>query len=118
MDLIARHTRDLTRKTSNETQHFVNHRISVLDPLVDLSPVGRHRPRHGKRRDLKPCRCAHSGRLALRNAGARRTAIRVRHHPAWVAPWIRHPHHPHERGWYWRPGGERPQRSLLLRLDD
>src|ERR1051326_2091084 len=91
MCLIAKHTRDLTRRTSNEAQRYVNRRVSALDPLVDVSPDGRHHPRDGKGRNLKPRCCTHPGRLAVRNAGARRTAIRVRHHPPRVAPWIGHP---------------------------
>ena len=37
----------LTRRISNETQRYVNHRVSALDPLHDVSPDGRHRPRDG-----------------------------------------------------------------------
>ena len=44
----------------------------------------------------KPHWGAHPGRLAVRNAGARRTAIGVRHHPPRVAPWVGRPRHPHD----------------------
>src|ERR1039457_4150766 len=59
-----------TRRISNETQRHVNRRVSALDPLPDVSPDGRHRPRDGKGRGLKPRCCTHPGRLAVRNARA------------------------------------------------
>src|SRR6267378_937909 len=65
--------------TENETQRYVNHHVSALDPLHDVSPDGRHHPRDGLGRGLKPVWGANPGRLAVRNAGARRTAIGVRH---------------------------------------
>src|SRR5215831_15093547 len=52
------------------------------------------------------------------NAGARRTAIGVRHHPPRVAPWIGRPGHPHDgEGCRRRRQHRQVQRSLLLRLD-
>ena len=42
---VARGTPNLTRRISNETQRYVNHRVSALDPLLFVSPGGRHRPR-------------------------------------------------------------------------
>src|SRR5215472_14163009 len=52
------------------------------------------------------------------NAGARRTAIGVRHHPPRVAPWIGRPRHPHDgEGCRRRRQHRQVQRSLLLRLD-
>lgn len=36
-----------TRRISNETLTHVDHRVSVLDPLHDVPPDGRHRPRDG-----------------------------------------------------------------------
>ena len=47
---------------------------------------------------FKPHCGANSGRLAVRNAGAGRKAIGVRHHPPRVAPWVARPRHPHEGG--------------------
>ena len=60
--------------------------LSIL--FLYVSPDGRHRPRVRKGRGLKPHCCAHLCRLAVRNAGARRTAIGVHHHPPRVAPWL------------------------------
>jgi 3-beta hydroxysteroid dehydrogenase/isomerase family len=60
---------------------------STLDPVHGISPDGRHRPRDGAVRGLNPRWGAHPGRLAVRNAGARRAAIGVRHHPPRVDPW-------------------------------
>src|SRR5208282_4932192 len=106
----------VTRRISNETQRYVNHRVSALDPLLYVSPDGRHRPRDGARNAFKPHCGAHPGRVAVRNAGAGRKAIGIRDHPPRVAPWVGRPCHPHEGG-----GGRRRdrqvQRSLLLYLD-
>ena len=43
-----------TRRISNETQRYVNHHVSALDPLLYVSPGGRHRPRDSSREALKP----------------------------------------------------------------
>ena len=66
------------KEISNETERYVNHRISPLDPLHDVSPDGRHRPVNGARNAFKPDCAAHSCRPAVRNAGAGRKAIWVR----------------------------------------
>src|SRR5713101_730251 len=107
---------NLARRISNETQRYVNHRVSALDPLHDVSPDGRHHPRDGLGTGLEPLWGANPGRLAVRNAGARRTAIGVRHHPPRVAPWVGHPRPPHD-GEGCRRRLRQVQWSLLLRLD-
>ena len=58
------------------------------------------------------------GCMAVRNAGARRTAIRVRHHAPRVSSWIGHSHHPHDGSRCWCPDRQDPERSLPLRLDN
>ena len=65
---------------------------------------------------LRPHRGAHLGRLAVRNVGARRKAIGVRHHPPRVAPWVARPRPPHDGGGS-RRRDRQVQRSLLLYLD-
>src|SRR5215472_13191539 len=56
-----------SKEISNETERYVNHRVSPLDPLHDVSPGGRHRPRNGARNAFKPHCAAHSRRLDVRN---------------------------------------------------
>src|SRR5215467_11457031 len=63
----------LTMRVSNETERYVNHRVSTFDSLLYISPCGRHRPWHGAGNDHKPHSRADLRRLAVRNAGARRT---------------------------------------------
>src|SRR5271157_2869697 len=70
-----------TRRISNETQHHVNHRVSALDPLADASHYGRHRPWDIEGRELKHC-VGRSRGVAVRDAGARRTAVGACHHAA------------------------------------
>src|SRR6266581_9148603 len=65
---------------------------------------------------LSPPCGAHPGRVAVRNACARRAAIGVRHHPRVVAPRVGPPRHPHE-GVGRRDRRHQVRRSLLLRLD-
>jgi len=43
-----------TRKSSNETQGHINQHVSALDPLLRISLGGRHRPREGDGRRLRP----------------------------------------------------------------
>src|SRR6266545_6295998 len=80
--LTERHNTNLTRRISNETQRYANHRVSALDPLRHVSPGGRHRLR-----DVtgKPLCGGHLRRLAVR---ARRTAIGVHHHAPRVALFV------------------------------
>src|SRR5262252_6898068 len=103
-------------REKDETERYVNHRVSPLDPLHDDSPDGRHRPGNGARDPFKPHCAAHYCRPAVRNAGAGRKAIGVRHHPPRVAPFVARPRHPHEGGGS-RRSDRQVQRSLLLCLD-
>src|SRR5229473_7798309 len=118
MCLTERHT-DLTRRISNEEQRYVNHHVSALDPPSYLSPGGRHRVRVGAGRARKP----HYGgallrRLAVRDAGACRTAIGVHHHVPLVALLVGRPLRPHEGEGCRRHQPPRPyRRTLLFRLD-
>src|SRR5207244_12983245 len=103
----------------NEKQRYVNHHVSALAPLSYVSPGERHRVRVGAGRARKP----HYGgallrRLAVRDAGARRTAIWVHHHVPLVALFIGRPLRPHEgEGRRRRQQARQYQRTLLLRLD-
>ena len=89
--------------------------LSILLPVVSL--VGQHRPRDRAGTALNLHWGAHPGRLAVRNSGARRTAIGVRHHPPRIAPWGGHAPRPHEGGRTGRGQDCRLQRSLVLGLD-
>jgi len=61
---------------------------------------------------------AHLRRLAVRNAGARRTAIGVHHHAPSVALFVGRPRRPHEGEGCRRHQQDRQfQRTLLFRLD-
>jgi hypothetical protein len=104
-----------TRRISNETQRHVNHRVSALDPLDHASRDGRHRPRDGQGTARKPHCHSHPGRLAIRHAGAHRTATGVHHHPHRRDLCDGHARHPLEGD------GNRQrrevQRGLLLPLD-
>src|SRR5204862_429691 len=113
MCLTERHT-NLTRRISNETKRDVNHRVPALDPLADASHYGRHRPWDIEGRALKHC-VGRSRGVAVRDAGARRTAIGVRHHAARRVVRGRHARHPHEGGTLRRD--RQVHRRLLLRLD-
>src|SRR5437870_12055177 len=116
--LRGTHT-NLTRRISNEKQLYANHHVSALAPLSYVSPGGRHRVRVGAGRARKP----HYGgallrRLAVRNAGACRTAIWVHHHAPSVALFVGRPLRPHEgEGCRRRQQARRYQRTLLFRLD-
>src|SRR6266704_3513016 len=67
---------------------------------------------------LNPRCGAHPGRLAVRNAGACRTAVGVRHHARRVAPWAVHACHPRDgSGRRFSRRDRQVQRSLLVRLD-
>src|SRR5882762_3902884 len=118
MCLTERHTH-LTRRISNEKQLYVNHHVSALAPLSYVPPGGRHRVRVGAGGARKP----HDGgallrRLAVRDAGACRTAIGVHHHAPLVALFIGPPLPPHERkGCRRRQQARQYQRTLLFRLD-
>ena len=113
MCLTEPHT-NLTRRISNETKRYVNHRVFALDPLADASHYGRHRPWDIEGRALKHC-VGRSRGVAVRDAGARRTAIGVRHHAAGRVVRGRHARHPHEGGTLWRD--RQVHRRLLLCLD-
>src|SRR5262249_38151145 len=76
---------NLARRISNETQCYVNHHVSALDSAHDTSRNGRHSTRDIAGRRRERIWRSHLRRLALRHAGARRTAIRVRYHaPRWA----------------------------------
>src|SRR5690348_12480098 len=113
MFLTERHT-NLTRRISNETKRDVNHRVSALDPLADASHYRRHRPWDIEGRVLKHC-VGRSRGVAVRDAGARRTAIGVRHHAARRVVRGGHAGHAHEGGTLRRD--RQVHRRLLLRLD-
>src|SRR5882762_8973495 len=118
MCLTERHTH-LTRRISNEKQLYVNHHVSAHAPLSYVSPGGRHRVRVGAGRARKP----HYGgallrRLAVRDAGACRTAIGIHHHVPLFALFVGRPLRPHEgEGCRRRQQARRYQRTLLFRLD-
>ena len=62
--------------------------------------------------------CARLCHLAVRNAGARRAAIGVRHHAPRFALFVGHPRPPHDgEGCDARQPGRQLQRSLFLHLD-
>src|SRR5437867_4683825 len=63
------------KESSNERQGHIKHHISALDRLHDISLGGRYRPRDVSGRRLRPRWSAHPDRLAVRNTGARGTAI-------------------------------------------
>src|SRR5438105_1221634 len=118
MCLTERHT-NLTRRISNEKQLYINHHVSAPAPLSYLSPGGRHRVRVGAGRALKPGgHGAHLRRLAVRDAGACRTAVGVHHHVPLVALFIGCPLRPHDgEGRRRRQQAHQYQRTLLFRLD-
>src|SRR6185437_7846054 len=105
---------NLTRRISNETKRDVNHRVSALDPLADASHYGRHRPWDIEGRALKHC-VGRSRGVAVRDAGARRTAIGARHHAARGVVRGSHARHAHEGGTLRRDSQVR--RRLLLSMD-
>jgi len=118
MRLTGRHT-NLTRSISIETQRYAKHRVSALDPLPDVSPVGRNRPRDGAWRAQYARSGAYPGRLAVWNAGARRAAIGIYHHAPRVDLWDGDPHTAHDgSGICRRQDRPRLQRSLLLGLGE
>src|SRR6266480_5084432 len=86
------------KESSNERQGHIKHHISALDRLHDISLGGRYRPRDVSGRRLRPRWSAHPDRLAVRNTGARGTAIGVRDHAPRVDRWVGRPCHPHEAG--------------------
>src|SRR5437773_2027541 len=106
-------------RISNEEQPYVNHHVSAPAPLSYVSPGGRHRVRVGAGRARKP----HYGgallrRLAVRDAGACRTAIGVHYHVPLVALFTGRPLRPHEgEGCRRRQQARRYQRTLVFRLD-
>src|SRR5438552_10775225 len=109
-----RPARNRTRGASNEAKRNLGRHVSALDPLADASHYGRHRPWDIEARALNHC-AAHPRGLPVRDARARRTAIRTRHHAARrvVRGW--HARHPHEGGTLRRD--RQVHRRLLLRLD-
>src|SRR5437660_5432352 len=64
-----------------EAKHHPGCHVSALDPLADASHYGRHRPWDIEGRVIKH-RADRPRGLAVRDAGARRTAIGARHHAA------------------------------------
>src|SRR4030095_8357490 len=83
------------RRVSNETQCYVNHHVSPLDPLRYVSHGGGHRSRVRAGRVQEYQWDPHDLRLALRNAGARRAAIGGHHSPPRLAPWVGRLHRSH-----------------------
>src|SRR5215472_288807 len=95
---VSPHRRlNLPRRMSNETQHQVTHRVSVLDPLADASHYGRHRPWDIEGRELKHCAARPCG-PPVRDARAPRRAIGARHHAARRIARGSHARHAHEGG--------------------
>src|SRR5262249_39752401 len=82
-----------------------------------ISLGGRNRTRTGARRGLRPWWGTHPGRLAVRNAGARGTAIGIHHHAAGVDPGVGRPRPPHEGSGTRRRQNRQLRRSLFLGLD-
>ena len=106
--------RPLNEGVSNEAKRNLGRHVSALDPLANASHYGRHRPWDIEGRALKHC-VGRSRGVAVRDAGARRTAIGVRHHAARRVVRGRHARHPHEGGTLWRD--RQVHRRLLLCLD-
>jgi hypothetical protein len=118
LPFIASDIASPNKEISSETKRFVNHRVSALDSLLNVSPRGRHRARLRKGRAVKPDCCAHRCPLAVRSACACRTPVRIHHQSTAVALWVDRSHHPHE-GKRCRPReqGCGFERSILLRMD-
>ena len=106
-----------TWRISNETKRFVNHYVSDLNPLIYISHIGRHRPRTRTRGIQEPQWGVDRRRLAVRNAGARRTAIGVHHHPPRIAAWVCRPPRTPERGGTCRRQDRQLEWKTLLGLD-
>src|SRR5262249_57961390 len=74
-------TNKANKGESDETKLYVNHRVVAVDPLLYVSPGGRHCPRDGAGNAHKPHSGADLCPLAVRNIGTRGTSIRVHHYP-------------------------------------
>src|SRR5438270_5862098 len=97
-----------------EAKHCSGCHVSALDPLADASHHGRHRPWDIEGRVVK--HRAHRPRgLAVRDAGARRTAIGARHHAARRVARGSDAGHAHEGNTLRRD--RQVHRRLLFRLD-
>ena len=101
----------------HETKRYVNYHVSALDSLVYVSLDGRHRTRVRAGRVQAHWWDTHRRRLAVRNAGARRTAIGIHHHPPLVAPCFARSAYPHEGRWTCRRQDRQLERKVLLGLD-
>src|SRR5882724_1290507 len=118
MCLTEGHTQ-IQWRISNEEQPYVNHHVSAPAPLSYVSPGGRHRVRVGAGRARKP----HYGgallrRLAVRDAGACRTAIWIHHHAPSVALFVGRSLRSHEgEGRRRHQQARQYRRTLLFRLD-
>jgi hypothetical protein len=105
-------------RNTYEAQLHVNHRVAALDPLLYVSPGGRHPPGDRAGNSHKPHCGAHLCVLAVRNASARRTAIGVYHHPPRRAFFVGRPPRTHEgQGRRHRQQTPQLQRTFLFRLD-
>src|SRR5262249_42204051 len=109
----GRRSSDPERMTPNASR-CVADRIPALDPLADASRHGRHRPRDLERRALEHCADRPHG-LPVRDARARRTAVRSHHHVTRRVGRGSHARHAHEGGPLRRH--RQVHRRLLLRLD-
>ena len=104
-------------KYQNERKRCVNRHVSDLDSPGYISPVGRHRAwiRAGwiqaRQRD------AYIRGLAVRNAGAHRTAIGVHHRPPRVAAWFGHAAGTHEGSGACRRQDREFRRKVVLGVD-
>ena len=80
---------------ADETSSHTDHHVSALDPPLLIALGGRSRPRDRAGNRLCLRGPAHPGRLALRNAGARRAAVGAGHHPSRGDPCVWRPCPPH-----------------------
>src|SRR6516165_5416164 len=104
-----------------EAQPDANHHVAALDSVHDVSLYRGHSPRQGRNTRggwLNPHYSTHPARLAVRNLGARRTAVGLHHHDCWFVAWAGNASLPRYRS---GRSVSRPTRQgqwrLLIRLD-
>ena len=107
-----------TKENSLERQSNVNDRVSALDPLSHISHLGGHRSRVRTWRFQEHPNHTYLIRLAVRNAGACRTAIGIHHHAPRVDTWSARFFGPHERSGPSRWQDCELRRKVVLGLDD
>jgi hypothetical protein len=105
------------RRTASEAQPGVKHHICTLDSAHDVARDERRPPCQGREprsRGLNLRDCAHSRRMAIRNAVAPGPTLRVRHHARRVTDWAGNACHPRDGS---ARGTREGQRTILVRLD-